>query len=448
DTFGDYRGTLADKARVLAALAGAGWAIGAIDVDLGLLEDVDLAAELEPWPARVLRVISEHGPYVDRGTAADRLRRLFAVAARDDLVKLALEVVDARDGLELLDAAADVAATHVGRPWTAFAIGARGSATRLLAPSVGAAATYAPPAGQPSTAPGQGQLAELQMAFQGGDPRTPCGFAGVLGAHVGASLSPALHGGALARAAAGPTGAAATDAWVQPPEPRGVYVRFESEDPDGLLTHLRGPRWSSRWRGLSVTAPHKAWALQVAQSADPLATAAGAANTLLPAAEGALEAWNTDTLAVQELLAAARPPAGAVCVIGAGGAARAAVLAARTLGHPVRIRARRGEAARALVESLGPASREPGAIGVDAPGDGPFAAVLHATPLGGAQAPGACPELPELMPGAVVIDAAYGAGTPPLARAAFERGARYIDGRRWLIAQASRQFEGVFPAAA
>lgn len=450
ETFGDFDGSPSEKASLLAELARAGWPIAAIDVDLSLLEDAHAADALAGWPADVERVVSEHGRYAGRATAAARLRALFAAARGHELVKLALEVSDARDGLELLDSAAEVAEDFGGRPWTAFAVGPRGSATRLLAPSLGAAASYAPPAGQAPTAPGQLELAELQQAFQGGDPRTPCGFAGVLGAHVSGSLSPALHGGALARASAGAAGARATDAWSRPPTPSGLYLRFESDAPDALLAQLRSPRWSTRWRGLSVTAPHKGWALGAADRADSLATSAGAANTLLPSGDGApaLEAWNTDALAVQELLAAARPPAGPVCVLGAGGAARGAVLAARSLGHPVRVRARRAEAARALVESFGEANGGADSIAVEQDGEGPFAALIHATPLGGASAPGQCPELPELLPGAVVLDAAYGAGTPPLAARAFERGARYIDGRRWLSAQASRQFEGFFPAAA
>lgn len=450
ETFGDWVGTPEEKARCLAQLASAGWPVQALDVDLTLLEETETARLLADWPAHLDRVISEHGQFDGRVAVGDRLAQLFAAAAPGELVKLALEVGDARDGLDLLDVAAEVAEGFEERPWTAFALGLRGSATRLLAPSLGAAATYAPPAAQAPTAPGQLPLVGLQLAFQGGDPRTPCGFAGVLGTQVGESLSPALHGGALARATAGPAGSMATENWSQPPLPHGLYVRLESDDPDGVLDRLCSARWSSRWRGLSVTAPYKGWALGAAERFDAMARAAGAANTLLPAADGpaALEAWNTDALAVQELLAAARTPAGPVCVIGAGGAARAAVWAARTLGHPVRLQARNVEAARALVDSFEPSVRESGGLGLFVSSDGPFAAVVHATPQGGASAPRACPELPALLPGAVVIDAAYGAGTPPLAAAAFERGARYIDGRRWLSAQASRQFEGFFPAAA
>jgi 3-dehydroquinate dehydratase type I len=448
-TFGAYDGSADDKARLLAELARAGWSVDAIDVDVALLEDPRLAALLHPWPEGVARVVSEHGAFVDGEDVSARMQRLFASAGPADLVKLALEVGDARDGLELLEVAAATAESCADRAWTAFAVGARGSATRLLAPSVGAAASYGSPAGSTPTAPGQLGLAEMQQAFQGGDPRTLCGFAGVVGSSVAASLSPALHGGALARASSGASGAAATEVWSEPPVPRGVYVRFESDDPEGLLERLRRPRWAGRWRGLSVTAPDKPWALAAADRADPLATAAGAANTLLPTAGGSriLEAWNTDVLAVQELLAAARPPAGPVCVIGAGGAARAATLAARSLGLAVRIRARRVEAARALVRSFAGTAPEDLDL-VDAADPTPFAAVIHATPLGGASAPGACVDLPALLPGAVVIDAAYGAGEPPLAKRAFESGARYIDGRRWLSAQASRQFEGFFPAAA
>jgi shikimate dehydrogenase len=84
--------------------------------------------------------------------------------------------------------------------------------------------------------------------------------------------------------------------------------------------------------GLNVTVPWKRLALELSDHVDPLARHVGAANVLLRGPSGALEAYNTDVLALHEELATRSAGVRSVSIIGSGGAALAALAAARRLG--------------------------------------------------------------------------------------------------------------------
>src|SRR6188472_1529447 len=85
------------------------------------------------------------------------------------------------------------------------------------------------------------------------------------------------------------------------------------------------------FRGVNVTVPHKEAALAVADAASGPARAIGAANTLTFEPDGTIHADNTDAPGL--LAALPRSPADrSALVVGAGGAARAAVWALREAG--------------------------------------------------------------------------------------------------------------------
>lgn len=125
--------------------------------------------------------------------------------------------------------------------------------------------------------------------------------------------------------------------------------------PAGGLAAALGGRGQG-WRGVSVTAPLKAEALAFCLSASPDARRTGAANTIVFASlDPASPAYadNTDIAGIVGALAdhGVDRLAGRVDVLGAGGTAASAVVAAERLGAPaVRILARRPEAAAALAE--------------------------------------------------------------------------------------------------
>lgn len=210
---------------------------------------------------------------------------------------------------------------------------------------------------------------------------------------------------------------------------------------EGLASVLEEAR-AGRWDGLSVTIPHKQNALVLADRPDPRAARTGAANCLVRGADGRLVAHNTDVEGIVRALAhhGVSLRDARVLLLGAGGAARAAAVAAREVGasrlwianrHPTRsldlASAFEGEAVPLTSEALAPVLG-----GTDV--------VLQATSVG-LDAPGESP----LPPGCVlhdrltVMDMVYRPLRTRLLREADAAGARSIDGLWMLVFQGLAQ---------
>lgn len=186
--------------------------------------------------------------------------------------------------------------------------------------------------------------------------------------------------------------------------------------------------------GVNVTVPHKEAALALADEASERATEIGAANTLSFAA-GGIAAENTDAGGLLAALPAS-PKGQRALVLGAGGAARAALWALLSAGSGVDVWNRTPERARSLTGELGGNPVEP-------EGDGRLAAsgyglIVNTTTvgLGGS---GGLGEL-RLDPGAfspsqTVVDLVYGGGESELLAAAREAGATVVDGLEMLVRQ-------------
>ncbi len=141
-------------------------------------------------------------------------------------------------------------------------------------------------------------------------------LAAVLGHPINHSLSPVLHNAAYA--------ALGLIDWH--------YQAIDCIE-DGLAELLAE---RTDWAGFSCTMPLKRVALQLAEQADPLASVVGAANTLLPRPGGGWRAAMTDvvgiTAALNEAGTAAALGGRRVTLLGAGGTAQAALVAAAELG--------------------------------------------------------------------------------------------------------------------
>jgi shikimate dehydrogenase len=254
--------------------------------------------------------------------------------------------------------------------------------------------------------------------------------AAVCGKPIGHSLSPVIHTAGFA--------AAGLLSWT--------YTAIECAEAElpGLVTGL-GPEWA----GLSLTMPLKEVALTLAAAASPVATAIGAANTLVRRPDGTWFADNTDVPGMVRVLGDAGLASGpSVTVLGGGGTARAALAAAAQLGAAdVTVVTRRPEAR----EELAPAAA---ALGVTITGvewaDAPAAfdadAVISTVPKGAADA---LATAVKWRPGTVLFDAIYDPWPTPLAAAAARHGVPVVSGLDLLLAQALGQFEqftGVRPA--
>jgi shikimate dehydrogenase len=186
---------------------------------------------------------------------------------------------------------------------------------------------------------------------------------------------------------------------------------------------------ASGYRGINVTIPHKEAALAVADSASDAAREIGAANTLTFGDDG-IAADNTDAQGFLDALG--QPLRGrSVLVLGAGGAARAVVWAAREAGaSEVLVWNRTSERARLLAADLG-------AEAVERPRG---ADVLVNTTAVGLQGTAADLPLADTHDPELVVDLVYGPEDPPVTAWGRARGASVTDGLDVLLHQGALSF--------
>ena len=258
-------------------------------------------------------------------------------------------------------------------------------------------------------------------------------LAGIMGWPVSHSRSPTLH-----------------NFWLAEHGVDGAYVPLPVR-PEQLEQALRALPVLG-FRGCNLTIPHKEMALSVVDRVDPLARRIGAVNTVIVAADGALEACNTDAYGFRENLRDCAPDWNAMTaavVLGAGGSARAVVAALiearvpeirlinRTLGRAeslaidlavphTRISVHQWDARDALLEGAG--------------------LLVNTTSLGMAGEPELEIDLSRLPLAAVVVDIVYVPLETPLLVAARRRGHLAVEGVGMLLHQGRPGFEAWFGA--
>lgn len=217
-----------------------------------------------------------------------------------------------------------------------------------------------------------------------------------------------------------------------------VYKAFTTGDLAGAVTGIR----ALGIRGAGISMPYKQDVLAMLDAVDESAVAIDAVNTIVND-DGHLTGYNTDVLAVRELLPAAVGPA---VVAGSGGMAAAALAALRARGYrDVAVLARNEAAGRALAKRHG-AQWIP-SLGAERP-----ALLLNATPQG--MAGPAALELPfpaeAIGAAGTVFDVVAMPPRTPLIARAEELGVPTITGDQVIALQAAEQFAmytGVRPTA-
>ncbi len=425
--FGFFAGSDEERLEFLHTAARA----GARFVDI----DWTLSLALGEVCAPCHRIVSRHdtqGTPADLGAFEEDVRALLY---EGDVIKLVTHANRCEDGLRMMR---HLRAAPGGL--IAFCSGARGSFTRVLAPIFGSPFTYCSPASSSDTstspeahsasAPGQIPIDELLGLLPPGGVGPQTGVLGVVGRPIVHSLSPRVHSMACKRAG--------FDA---------VYLAFEPDDFDTFLDLADDPVY----RGFSITAPFKQSACARADSTEVDARVISAVNTLVRAGEG----WrgiNTDTGAIQATLESALPllsrRATHALVLGAGGAAKAAVQALMRMGLDVCVAARRSEASATLAQAAGCTSVAWAQIPTS-----PCDVLVHCTPvgtqpvgtdsMGAAGSDGTVAPIPAdwIRPGSLVLDAVYRPVRTQLLLDAAAQGAHAIPGAEWFHRQAVAQFE-------
>jgi shikimate dehydrogenase len=259
-------------------------------------------------------------------------------------------------------------------------------------------------------------------------------LAGIMGWPIAHSRSPLLHG-----------------FWLDETKVDGAYVPL-SVRPDDIERALRALPILG-FRGCNLTIPHKQAALQAVDRVDPLARRIGAVNTVVVAADGSLEAGNTDIYGFCENLRDCAPDwtpsAGPAVVFGAGGSSRAVIAGLGDAGvSEIRIVNRTRHRAEIVADELATSTTRISVHSWDAASDALDGAglLVNTTSLGMTGEPPLDFDISPLPRSSPVVDIVYVPLETRLLTAARRRGHPVVDGLGMLLHQGRPGFEAWFGA--
>jgi len=217
--------------------------------------------------------------------------------------------------------------------------------------------------------------------------------------------------------------------------------------PDRLADVLRTMP-SMGFVGANVTIPHKETVLRLADSVTDRAALIGAANTVTFRSDGSFQADNTDGAGFMENLRQSAPDwsprIGPAAVFGAGGAARAIIVALLDAGVPeIRLTNRTRARAEALRQEFGAKVVVQDWVGAANIVDDAVT-VVNTTSLGMTGKSAFRVPMDGLMRGAVVSDLVYSPLQTDFLRTAQAAGCTTVDGLGMLLHQAVPGFERWF----
>jgi 3-dehydroquinate dehydratase/shikimate dehydrogenase len=404
---GQFKGSVASEYEVLLKAAEAGCHI--VDVEVETAEEWK-PQEFEELRAKTAILISFHDFKHTKDLDAT-LARITEAGLPADIVKIvstAKSLADNVTMMRFLESNTD-RLTMVG-----LCMGEQGIISRLLGFRVGTAFTFA--AGSPGeeTAPGQLTAATLRSVYRVESIDAATKVYGIAGDPVSQSLSPNTINAAFRRE-----------------NYNGVYLPLHAKKLDDLLRTVR----ELPIHGFSVTMPYKQEIVPHLDNTDEITAKIGACNTVVRSQDGKLYGFNTDVAGViRPLDQRVDLPGARVLVLGAGGAARAAVFGLKMRGADVTIYNRTAPTAQKLAKQAGAKT-----IARSNLAKTQFDVIIQATSVGmdGKSAPLEAKELNAKY----LFEMIYNPAETPLVQMAREKGMHIIPGVEMFVQQGARQFE-------
>ena len=413
---GRFALSLASELDILLAAAEAGCKI--VDLEVESAEEAK-PAQLAQWrdklrAAGAALLVSYHD-FTQTRNLEQAARRIEAF--QPDFVKVVSTARSVADNLAVLRLIEDRSLTaHI----VGIAMGEEGLVSRVLGPRAGAAFTFASAGNGPgpelATAPGQVSVQTLHDLYRVEHLDQATRVFGVAGNPITHSLSPLMQNTAFRRE-----------------NVNAVLLPLKVKALNDLLTLVRDLPLA----GVAVTMPLKQGVLPYLANMDPLTARIGACNTLRTGADGKLYGFNTDVAGVVRPLEKRLKLKGArIIVLGAGGAARAAVFGLVAQGAEVFIFNRTHETAVALAkEAKAKALKHEQFVKAR------FDVLINTTPCGMTGIKQALPIEEKELNAGLVFDTVYTPLETPLLKLAKERGIPAISGIEMFVQQGARQFE-------
>jgi|SRR5579864_2012391 len=404
---GKFRGSILSQLDILGKAAAAGCRL--IDVELQTAVKCK-PAQLQKLRGRASLILSFHDL---RGTKnlEQTLEKMRALPA--DFCKVVGTATSLSDNVTMIKFLARESDRH---SLIGICMGEQGLISRVLGVRAGSVFTFASVSTGEETAPGQVTAQELRSVYRLEQVDAATRVYGVAGDPVSHSLSPVIMNAAFRRE-----------------NVNAVYLPLHAKTLKDLLACVR----EIPIHGLSVTMPYKQSILDYLDNTDSHTTKIGACNTVVRAQDGKLYGFNTDTAGIVRplerrlnTLENAR-----ILVLGAGGAARAAVFGLKERGAEVYILNRSAAPAQKLARQARARTIKRADLKKLA-----FDVIVNATPVG----MGNTRETPlqeKEINARYVFDMVYDPMETRLLALARGKGAQVIPGLEMFVHQAARQFE-------
>ena len=407
-TGGKFKGTIAAELEVLEKAASSGFHL--VDAELQTAEAMK-RGQLDKLRAHGAALIISYHDFAatkDLDGIFERIRPFEPEFIK--VVSTAKHLADNVTMMRFLERTRDLASV-VG-----IVMGEQGIISRVLGLRAGSVFTFAAATVGEETGPGQIAVRTLEETYRIDQLDAATKVYGVAGNPIKHSLSPLMMNTAFRRETV-----------------NGVFLALQATRLTDLLTLVREVPIS----GLAVTMPLKQEILKYLERTDPLSEKVGACNTVVRSQEGKLYGFNTDVAAVVRPLERRLVLKGAkILVMGAGGAARAAVFGLKDKGAEVFVMNRTPEAAQKLARQA-----KAKVIKREQLAKANFDVILNATPAG---MHGVKPQFllePKEMNARLVFDLVYNPLETPLIRMAREKGIPVVTGVEMFVHQGARQFE-------
>ncbi len=409
---GNFTGSIGEELEILLKAARAGCQI--VDLEVESAEEaapdhlLRYRAKIRAAGADLLVSFHDFARTLRLEQEADRI-----AAFAPDYVKVVSTAQTLSDNLAVLELIENQA---ISTRIVGIAMGEEGLVSRVLGPREGAAFTFASLQDGAETAPGQVSARTLRRLYRADKLNAETLIFGVAGNPIAHSLSPLMHNTAFARAGV-----------------NAVLLPLKVRALGDLLALIRELPMS----GAAVTMPLKQEILPHLDWMDPLVERIGACNTLRVTVDGKLFGYNTDVAGVVRPLARHLKLKGArIAVLGAGGAARAAVFGLIAQGAEVFVINRTHQHAVVLAKAA-----KAKALKLERLAKQTFDVLINSTPCGMAGSRQALPIREDQLHAELVFDMVYNPLQTPLLRLARARGIPTITGLEMFVQQGARQFE-------
>jgi len=403
---GKFKGSLASELEVLSKASAAGCQLVDLELESAIKAKPDALARLKKGSALI---ISFHDFRATRNPDST-LEKMLRIPA--DFYKIVTTATTLFDNVTMMKF---LQAQHDRHALIGLCMGEQGIISRVLAVRAGSVFVFGAVSAQQKTAPGQISARDLRSIYRIEQVDAATKVYGVAGDPIEHSLSPVIMNTALRRE-----------------NVNGVYLALHAKTVKDLLHCVR----EIPLHGLSITMPYKQAILEHLDNTDAHTAKIGACNTVVRGQDGKLYGFNTDVAGVIRPLEQRLTIENAkVLVLGAGGAARAAVFGLKERGAEVWILNRTTEKAQKLarqakVRTIKRADLRK--IGFDV--------IINATPVGMGSTRD-CPLKEDEIQAKVVFDMVYDPAETRLLQVARAKGIAVIPGVEMFVHQAARQFE-------